>query len=134
MSRYYDFSRTKFEYELRGILIRNKLGNVYDITQTMLDRGYEIWERVYFIPTRNKAVSILIYSSIDLRTDRVREKGSDAIRVVLAWRTKRGIYYKSFAKHLRTRGIFQNLEKTLKKINESVFQLDFREFVKELKV
>lgn len=112
-SRYYDFSKAKFEYELLNIIKKNKIGNYLEVTESLEQNGYPILERVYVVKTRNPYVSILIYSSIDRRTDRVRDIGSDAIRVVLVWKTKRGRFYKKLHKHLRIKTVFNNLEKTL---------------------
>ena len=40
-------------------------------------------EMVYQIPTKKEHVEIRIYSSVDVRTKKSRELGSDAVRVVL---------------------------------------------------
>lgn len=114
-SNYYNFSKAKFEYEL--IQMRNKLNFVgySEVSEDLQRNGYQINEKVYLIKTRNPYVSILIYSSIDKSTERVREIGSDAIRVVLVWKTNKGRFYKKIHKHLRIKTVFNNLEKTLGK-------------------
>jgi hypothetical protein len=133
MSNYYNFSKAKFEYELKGISIRNKFSSFVDVTDRLRNIENNLLERVYFLTTKNKSVGVLIYSSIDLRTDRVREKGSDAIRLVLVWETKKGNLYKKIAKHLRVTSIFNNLENTLIKVNNDSSNLKVWEFVKDLK-
>lgn len=112
---FYDFSKAKFEYELREMKKKLKFVNYSEVSHDLNKNGYVINESVYLIKTKNPYVSILIYSSIDNRTERVRSLGSDAVRVVLVWTTKNGRYYKKLHKHLRINTLFKNLEGTLSK-------------------
>jgi hypothetical protein len=130
MSKYYQFSKKHFEYELKGILMRNKAGFMEDITDKWLKEGNETWERVYKVTTRNKAVNIIIFSSVDMRTNEVRDNGTDRVRVVLQWNTKRGPIYKKIHHHNRLSTLFKNLEQTLINIQPQVFNLNFKEFSK----
>jgi len=132
-SKYYQFSEKHFIYELKGILIRNKAGFMEDITDEWIKEGNEIWERVYKISTRNKSVDIILFSSVDMRTHKVRENGGDAVRVILRWRTKNGNFYKRVAKHYRLNTLFKNLEETLLTTKENVFNLNSKEFKKKVK-
>lgn len=117
-STYYDFSKAKFEFELREMKNKLNFSDFIEVTSSLESNGYTLNERVYLVKTKNPYVSILIYSSIDKRTDRVRSIGSDAIRVVLVWKTKKGRFYKKLHKHLRIKTVFNNLEKTLKEGKE----------------
>lgn len=131
MSIYYNFSKAKFEYELNGICKRNNLKNPVDITEELrVDNN--LLEYTYEIFTKNPSVSFIVFSSIDLRTGRVRDKGSDALRVILKWKTRKGFYYKSLKNHKRITSVFLNLEKTIKTVNDSCFNLKVWEFNKDI--
>lgn len=132
MKKYYKFSKKHFEFELRGILIRNNAGFMEDITEQWIQEGNETWERIYKITTKNKAVDIIIFSSIDMRTNSVRDNGDDAVRVVLRWKTKHGYVYKKIHKHYRLKTLFKNLEQTILNTQGQVFNLNFKEFTKEV--
>jgi hypothetical protein len=125
---YFKFSRKHFEYELRGILIHNKLGRMEDYTDEFIAEGNQSFEKIYKLKSRNPAVEVLIYSSVDVTENKVRSKGSDAVRVVLCWNTKKGKRYKRVAKHLRIETLFKNLENTLLGLKEEVFDLKWNDF------
>lgn len=132
MTRYYQFSRKHFEFGMREFLISKKLGFMQEITEQYLSEGNETWERIYTVSTKNKSVDILIFSSVDMRTNHVREHGDDAVRLVLRWKTKNGYRYKKLAKHLRITTMFQNIEKTIAKAQDCVFELQYKEFSDKL--
>ena len=132
MKRYYKYTKKHFEWGVRNFLIENKLGFLKDITEEYINEGNETWERVYSISTRNRAVDILVYSSVDIRTNQTRDYGDDAVRLVLRWKTKNGYVYKRIAKHLRIETLFQNMKKSVEKAQNSVFNLNYREFSKEV--
>jgi hypothetical protein len=129
--KYYQFSKKHFEYEMRGILIRNKCGFMTDITEEWIKEGNETWERIYKIQTKNRAVDLIVFSSVDMRTNEVRDNGSDAVRLVMRWTTKNGHIYRKIAKHYRLETLFKNVEKSIKEATSSVFQLNYKEFVPE---
>lgn len=128
--RYYQFGRKHFEYEMRGIVIKNKAGFFTEITNDYLKEGEKLWERIYKVSTKNPSVDIIIFSSIDIRTNFVREHSADAVRLVLRWKTKNGYVYKRIAKHLRIQTLFQNVEKSILKTQKEVFNLNYFEFTK----
>lgn len=133
MSRqYYQFGKKHFEYGVREFLIQNRLGFLKDVTDSYIAEGNQTWEHVYTISTANKSVEILIYSSVDIRTSHVREHGDDAVRLVLRWKTKNGYLYKKLAKHLRIETLFNNMKKTVEQAQQSVFNLQYKEFSKEV--
>lgn len=131
--RYYQFSKKHFEYGVRNFLIENRLGFLTDITQDYIAEGGETWERIYKISTRNRAVDIIVFSSVDMRTNHVREHGDDAVRLVMRWKTRNGYVYKRLAKHLRISTLFNNMHKTVSKAQQSVFNLSYGDFSKEVK-
>lgn len=128
MRRYYKFSRKYFEYGMRNFLIKNKLGFFSDITQEFLDERHDTWERIYKVTTKNRSVDIIIFSSVDIRTDSVRDNAADAVRLVLRWKTKNGYVYKRLAKHLRIKTLFDNIHKSIAKAQNEVFALNYKEF------
>lgn len=124
---YKQFGKSEFEYELRGILIRGRLGFLKDITDEYRKEN-PTWERIYTISTANKAVKILVFSSIDIKTGFVRDHGDDAVRLVMEWTTRNGKVYKRIAKHLRINTLFGNMEKSISKAQGRVFNLKYNEF------
>lgn len=131
MGNYYQYNRKHFEYDLKGILIRNKVGFLEDITEEWQKENYT-WEIIYAVKTKNKSVDIIIFSSIDINTNFVRDIGSDAVKVVMRWQTKNGPVYKKVAHHYRLKTLFDNLENTLIQANSNIFNLNFKEFSKEV--
>ena len=130
--QYYKFSKKHFEYGVRNFLIKNRLGFMKDITEEYIAEGNDTWERVYSISTRNRAVDILVYSSVGIKTDYVREHEDDAVRLVLRWKTRNGYVYKRITKHLRIETLFQNMKESVEKAQNSVFNLNYKEFSKEV--
>lgn len=130
MSKYYQFTKRHFEFELKGILIRNRSGFMQDITDEWIGEGHESWERIYKISTKNKSVDIIIFSSIDIRTNEVRDNGADRVRVIQRWRTRSGDVYKRIHHHNRLETLFKNLEQTIIDTQSTVFELNFKEFTK----
>jgi hypothetical protein len=131
MRKYKQFGRKEFEYGVRNFLIENRLGFLKDITEVYKAEGNETWEHVYSISTRNRAVEIIVYSSVDIRTSHVREHGDDAVRLVLRWKTKDGYVYKKISKHLRINTMFDNMRKSIAQAQNQVFNLNYKEFTKE---
>lgn len=129
--KYRKFTQKQFEYLTRNFLMEEKLGFFKDITEEYQQENYT-WERIYSISTKNKAVDIMVFSSIDIRSGAVREKDSDAVRLVMRWKTKYGYRYKKLAKHLRVVGLFDNMRLTIRKANDEVFNLDGITFTKDL--
>jgi hypothetical protein len=132
MRQYYQFGKKHFEFNVREFLITNKLGFLKDITEQYIVDGGNTWERIYTISTTNKSVEIMVFSSIDMRTNFVRDNGEDAVRLVLRWKTKNGYVYKKLAKHLRINTLFNNMHKTIQNAQNSVFNLKYNEFFREV--
>jgi hypothetical protein len=131
MATYYEFSQKHFEYKLRGLCMENKFGFMVDITEE-IQKEEECFEKVYKIATRNRAVDIIVYSSVSINANKVRKVGEDAVRVVLRWKTKDGYFYKRVGKNYRVKTLFDNLKETLKKASDQIFSLNMKEFSKEL--
>lgn len=133
MSRqYYQFGKKHFEFGVHEFLKADSLGYMKNITDEYIAEGNNTWENIYTISTANKSVQILVFSSVDIRTSAVREHGDDMVRLVLRWKTKNGYVYKSLAHHQRITTLFNNMKKTVEKAQQSVFNLNYKEFSKEV--
>jgi hypothetical protein len=123
---YKSYNKSHFEYLLRGCLIENRLGFLSDVTS----QHGKTWEHIYEVTTKNRSVTIIIFSSVDMRTGWTRENGADRVRLVMKWKTKNGEVYKRIARHNRLETLFDNVKSTLLDCN--VFNLNFKEFNSEL--
>lgn len=132
MRKYYQFGKKHFEFGVRDFLIKNRLGFLNDITEQYIAEGGQTWESIYTISTANKSVEILVFSSLDRRTNFVREHGDDMVRLVLRWKTKNGYVYKALAHHQRIETLFNNMQKTVEKAQKSVFNLSYSDFSKQV--
>lgn len=131
MKKYFRFHRNQFEYYLNAISITYGLNRFVDVTDELNEEDY-IGERVYKIPTKNKSVDFIIYSAVDVKTDRMREKDNDAVRIVMRWKTKNGYMYKSISKHLRIKTLFVNIRKSILNASCEIFDLKPWEFTSSL--
>ena len=131
MKRFYQYGKKHFEFELRRLLFKNKIGSMEEITEEFSKENYTE-ERIYKIKTKNPSVSIIVFSSVDIKTNFTREIGADAVRIVLEWKTKNGFVYKKVGKHLRIDTLFNNVEKSLLKAKGEIFNLNYKEFQKKI--
>ena len=131
------FSVKKFEYELYNLKNKGYIEYYSTATDEMMKlAGKYIAEEVYYIITKNPFVKIVVYSTLDRRSGttndnkmKTREKGKDAVRILLLWRMKDKLYIKSFKNLYRVDTFFDNLEKTIKEINLAIERgLDLKEF------
>jgi hypothetical protein len=129
-NRFYSFSRRHFEFELRGVLIREQAGYLTDITNEWIQEGNATWERIYRISTQNKSCDIIVFSSVDMRTDSVRENGDDRVRLVMRWKTRNGYRFRRIARHNRLRTLFDNVKDSILVAKHHVFSLsELRDWV-----
>jgi hypothetical protein len=134
MKNFKVIQKSEFEMELQAIIsgLGLPISGIQDITEALNNKGYGTKERIYKIKTNQSNKCIIIYSSVDIRTDKTRSKGSDALRVVVWLRTNQGDFFKSYKKHYRLETIFKNLGNTIKEINSNKIS-SFKGFKKELK-
>lgn len=91
-------------------------------------------EYIYTMRTPCKTIDILIYSSVDKRTNFMRQTGKDAVRLVYRARLQDGSFaYRRIGKHLRTKKLFVNMRKTLLKAYHGARRLDFSKFTRNIK-
>lgn len=104
------YNRKEFENGLKEIA--DKLGlQIGDYTEKQGKQNVE--ERVYELTTHIPVVRILVYSSIDPRTNISREVGGDAIRINLYCKYNGKTYYKKYKKHQRVNTMFKNIDKSI---------------------
>jgi hypothetical protein len=128
------YDKWEFESQLQSIVLKAGLPSEYiqDITEAMIKGGFNTKERIYKIKTAQSNKAVLIYSSLDIRDDRTRTKGSDALRVIIWLKTPQGNFYKSYKKHYRIDTLFKNLGKSILEINSNEIK-SFKGFKKNLK-
>ena len=86
LSRYIEYNLENIYIDFEKEIIKELSWFFGNITEDFKKEN-DTWERIYEIPTQNKAVSIVVFSSVDLRTNQTREKGKYAVRIVLKWKT-----------------------------------------------
>lgn len=130
MSGYMLYKREEFENQLRESA--NAYGlNFGDFSEKMGTHKFE--ERVYEMTTKNPNVRILIYSSLDPRTDKSREVGGDAVRVNFYCSYKGELKYKKYKKHQRIETLFKNLHKTIGLANDFSESEDIKKWIYAIK-
>lgn len=130
---YYQFSQKHFEFKLRQLCIENKLGFMSDITEE-IQQDVACYEKVYKVTTKNKSVDLIIFSSVSINSNKVRNKGNDAVRIVMRWKTKKGYFYKRIGKNYRIDSLFENIKKNIIKANKEIFNLNFKDFSSSLDI
>ena len=126
--KYRSFWRSEFERLLSSLANQSNLLYWEEVSNKINNSDIETYEFVYKFKLKNKSVCILIFSSIDKKTDKTRDVGSDAIRMVYEWNTKNGLIYKRIAKRNRVENSFNNVRESLLNASENCFNLKGREF------
>lgn len=80
----FEFGREFFEDCLERLENEFKFSGIYDVTNTMIDRGLNVRERVYFIPF-DRLMYLVIYSTVDVTNDRSPVEFSDRLDIELYW-------------------------------------------------
>lgn len=113
--KYIKYTKKNYEFNFMTWRKQHKIGEFFDTQPDLIRNGYPVNEVVYVVRTHRRDLNILIYTSIDVRNEKVRTKGSDAVRVVLVWKNKNTgkRYYRKVKKHLRITTLFDNLENTI---------------------
>jgi hypothetical protein len=126
------YDRKGFEYEVRGICIKEKPGFFNDLTEDlMLIAPDRVDQRVYAITTKNKSVDYIIYSGISTETNETLES-FEKVNVVMRWKTRSGIMYKTVASAPRNEDMFKVISDGIVAAKDTIFKLDFKSFTKDL--
>lgn len=107
---YYDYGRVVFEKEMSDILMLNGLGRWYDVTDPLFEFMGNTFERVYLISTRDRDTSLVIFSCLDTRTDRVNDSIGKYVRIYKYVSSKAGDSFEYLGKKKRISGMFGKLE------------------------
>lgn len=124
--KYMSYNRKEFESGLLKIA-KNLNLQVGDYTEKQGKQNIE--ERVYEMTTPNPVIRILIYSSIDPRTNISREVGGDAIRINFYCKFNGKTYYKKFKTHQRIKTMFDNIEKSIQEINKEKMKKELSNWI-----
>lgn len=124
MGTYLKFSLKQFKF----FLYKEGVGSLSDITEEWIGEGKISKEHIFKVSTRNKSLDIIIYSSIDVRDERDRSCGSDAVRMVFRWKTSKGEFYRRIGKRYRTTNVFANVAHTINQAQGEAFSFDPKEF------
>ena len=122
---YYDFGRGIFEDRLSSMLDSNGLGRWYDVSDRLREGKVDLIERVYLVSTRDRRRSILVYSTLDIRTDRVSDEIGRFVRFYLVEKRLNGYEYKYLGRRLRTEVLFDRMESFLIDVNKRILDENF---------
>lgn len=107
---YYDYGRVVFEKEMSDILRSNGLGRWYDVTDHLFEFTGNTFERVYLISTRDRDTSLIVFSCLDNRTDRVNDSIGKYVRIYKYVYDISGCSFVYLGKKKRINGMFSKLE------------------------
>lgn len=120
---YKSYDKSAFQNCLNSIRYYKNILGWEEVSIEIASNSIDIKEYVYRISLKNKAASIIVFSSVDKRTDSSREVGSDAVRLVYEWVTKNGLRYSKIKKKYRVNSLFENLKQSLIEESEKCFSL-----------
>lgn len=123
---YKPYWKSDFQKCLTEIKGQGNLTHWSEISNELDALGPTVWEYVYRFNLTHPSASIIIFSSVYKNTDRSREVGSDAVRIVYEWRTRNGTKYSKIAKKYRVENLFENLQREL--VNASLDTSDLRKY------
>lgn len=110
---YYDYSRVVFEKSMTDMLRSNDLGRWYDVSDPLYGFRGNMDERVYMISTRDRDVSLVVFSCLDTRTDRVSDEIGRYVRIYKYIAGMDGYRFVYLGRKKRVPGLFDKLEKSI---------------------
>jgi hypothetical protein len=116
-----EFSCTQFESQINRIIYPSR---AKDITKELQLSGNPTMERIYEVRTKNPKVIIIIFSSVDVRTNATRENGKDRVRLVMRWETRNGYRYRHLDRRNRTDELFKNISESFNEAKTEVFSCE----------
>jgi hypothetical protein len=123
---YKPYWKSEFQKCLTEVKGKGNLTSWSEISSDLDAIGQTVLEYVYRFNLTHPAASIIIFSSVYKNSDRSREIGSDAVRIVYEWKTRNGTKYSKIAKKYRVENLFENLQKEL--MNASLDTDDLRKY------
>lgn len=130
---YKQYWKSEFQRALSSFAKSNGMIGWNEVSEELEDDDVSINEFVYRISLKNPSASIIVFSSVDKATERTRESGADAVRIIYEWKTKKGLIYSKIAKRNRVETLFKNLEDSVVEAASNCFDLG-NYFWSELKV
>lgn len=120
---YKQYWKSEFQGTLSSFAKSNGMIGWQEVSEELEGDDVPIREFVYRISLRNPSASIIVFSSVDKATERTRENGTDAVRIIYEWKTKNGLIYSKIAKRNREETLFQNLEDSIVEAASNCFNL-----------
>lgn len=115
MGKYTEFDKHEFEKVLNDTIIQFDTRLRFYTLNGRDERFDEVLEYVYILHTGVSWINIIIFSSIDIHSNKCRPNGKDRVRVVLEWEypNVREPIYKSIGKFKRTEKMLNRLSTLL---------------------
>lgn len=126
--QYVGFSREEFELKLKGIQYLLGWNDFKDVTDQLSSNGKLMWERIYEFQVDN--IYVRIYSTVDTRTNLTRDSGNDKVKIISVLKSSESEKYFLLSKHVRIISLFDNIKKSLSRLNSSFNSED--EYVENL--
>ena len=124
----YMTNKKSFEYKLRSICIKNKLGWMLDVTEDFIQSGLAYNEQVYLIRIPNKYMDVLVFSGIRYNYNR-DDVGTNDVRILVRWRTKQwGNIYMRIGRCYKNNDMYEKIEKILLTNKNAVFTYRPKQF------
>lgn len=111
--KYKQYWKSEFQAALTSICNRGVIKSWEEVSTAIQSDEITINEFVYRINLRHPSAAIIIFSSVDKATERTRDIGSDAVRIIYEWNTKNGIIYSRIKKRLRIDTLFENIQESI---------------------
>lgn len=112
--KYTPYWKSSFEKCWKSLLNNNVISGWSIITDELREVcDHPINEIIYRLDIGINNTSIIVYSSVDVRTERTRQSGKDAVRIIFEWNTKNGLIYAHIDKRLRVEGLFENISDSI---------------------
>lgn len=130
--RYVRFSREQFELTLTKISENYQLAfptYVNDNYNNLSPGEKKLTEHIYSIPSRNYAVSFIIFSGMNaFENEYANTDVRNKVRIYVQWYTQGGTLYKLVGSYSLTKDLFVNIRKALVSESSKVFNLKAHEF------
>jgi len=121
--KYKQYWKSEFERALRSFSSSGYIVGFEEISDELQNDEIPINEFVYRINLRNKSASIIVFSSVDKRTEKTRSVGADAVRIIYEWKTKNGMIYSKICKRNRVEALFTNVQESITESSEKCMNL-----------
>jgi hypothetical protein len=121
--RYKQYWKSQFQAALSSFYRTGKVNGWKEVSEEMESEEIPINEFVYRISLKNPSASIIVFSSVDKITERTRDIGADAVRIIYEWKTENGLIYSKIAKRNRVETLFENLRESIVEAANNSFNL-----------